>query len=120
MAQVPSGLPSVRAGRVRALAVTSAQRSPVLPDVPTLGETLPGFEASSWYGIAAPAGTPKAVVNRLNAEIVKALATPELRARLEAEGAAPESSSPGEFAAFIRAEIPKWGTAVKASGAKID
>ncbi len=120
MAQVPSGLPSVRAGRVRALVVTSAKRSPVLPDVPTVGETLPGFEATSWYGIAAPAGTPGAVVARLNRDIVRALATPELRARLEAEGAAPEAGSPEEFAAFIRAEIPKWGQAVRASGAKLD
>lgn len=120
MAQVPTGQPSVRAGRVRALAVTSAKRSPVLPDVPAMAETLPGFEALSWYGIAAPAGTPRAIVNRLNAEIVKALATPDLRARLEAEGAVPDASSPEEFAAFIRAEIPRWGQAVKASGAKLD
>ena len=117
----PSALPHVKAGKLRALAVTSPQRLPQLPDVPTLAESgFPGFDVHSWFGLAAPAGTPRAVVDRLNAELAKALAQPELRQRLTDMAAAPEPSSPEQMRQFIAAEIKRWRTVVKASGATVD
>ena len=121
VAQIPSSRQLHMAGKVRALAISGAKRSAALPDVPTMIEAgLPGFEATSWYCVVAPAGTPKAIIDRLNTEIVKALNTPEMRQRLADDGAEVESSTPAELARFVHAEIPKWARAVKDSGARID
>jgi tripartite-type tricarboxylate transporter receptor subunit TctC len=119
--QVPSGGALVRSGRLRALAVSSPKRSPALPGVPTISESgLPGFEATSWYCIVAPAGVPKPIVTRLHTELVKILNSPEIRDRLIAEGADVETTTPEELMAYVRAEISKWAKAVKDSGAKLD
>ncbi len=118
---MPVSLPHVKAGKLRALAVTSMTRSPALPDVPTMDEEgLKGFDATSWFGLVAPAGTPKDIVAKLNAASVKALATPDMRERLAAQGADPIGNTPDQFAAFIKSEIEKWAKIVKASGARID
>ncbi len=119
--QVPTVTPMVNAGRLRALAVSGAQRSPALPDVPTMAEAgLPGFDATAWYSIVVPAGTPKPIISRLNAELVKILKSPDIRARLVSEGADVETSTPEELGAFVHAEIQKWSKAVRESGTKID
>lgn len=108
-----------KAGKLRALAVTSPQRVAALPEVPTLTETgFPGVEASSWYGILAPAGTPRPVIAKLNAEIVKAVASPDFRETLLAQGQEPMSSTPEEFRAFIRSELERWTRVVRAAGIK--
>ena len=118
---LPPSLPQIKAGKVRALAVTSLTRAPALPDVPTVAESgLPGFEASSWFGILAPAGTPPAIVAKLNAEIAKWLATPEAKEKLAKQGANAAGGTPEDFAKHIAAETAKWAKVVKESGAKID
>jgi tripartite-type tricarboxylate transporter receptor subunit TctC len=118
---MPSALPHAKAGKLRPLAVTSLTRSAALPDVPTMDEEgLKGFNATSWFGLLAPAGTPKDIVAKLNVASVKALASAEMRERLAAQGADPVGNSPEQFAAFIKAEIDKWAKIVKASGARID
>jgi len=118
---MPSSLPHAKAGKLRALAVTSLKRSPALPDVPTMDESgLKGFDATSWFGLLAPAGTPKDIIAKLNAASVKALATPEMRERLAAQGADPIGNSPEQFSVFIKAEIDKWAKIVRASGARVD
>jgi len=118
---LPPSLPQIKAGKLRALAVTSATRAPALPDVPTMAEAgLPGFEASSWFGVLAPAGTPPAIVAKLNAEIAKWLATPEAKERLSKQGANAAGGSPEDFVKHIAAETAKWAKVVKDSGAKID
>jgi len=118
---LPPSLPQIKAGKVRALAVTSLTRAPALPDVPTIAESgLPGFEASSWFGILAPAGTPPAIVAKLNAEIAKWLATPEAKEKLAKQGANAAGGTPEDFAKHIAAETAKWAKVVKDSGAKID
>ena len=118
---LPSSLPQIKAGKLRAIAVTSLKRSPALPDVPTINESgLPGFEASSWFGVLAPAGTPPGVVARINAEINKWLQSPEGKEQLLAQGAQAAGGTPEQFAAHIRAETDKWAKVVKASGAKVD
>jgi len=118
---LPSALPQIRGGKLRALAVTSTKRAPALPDVPTMAESgLPGFEASSWFGVLAPAGTPPAVVTRINTEINKWLQSPEAREQLLGQGAEAAGGSPQQFVAHIRAETEKWAKVVKASGAKAD
>lgn len=113
-------MPHIRSGRLRALAVTGAQRSPVLPDVPPVADTLPGFEASSWYGVAAPGGTPKDVVAKLNQEIARMLNSAELRERLAHEGAEVMGGSPQEFGRFYRAEIDKWAKVIRAAGIRLE
>lgn len=114
-------VPHIRAGRLRALAVTGKNRSALLPGVPTLAESgLPGYEAGSWYGILAPAGTPREIVLKLNAEIVKALARPELRERLESEGAEVIGGTPEEFAAHIRSEIARTGKLIRDAGIRME
>jgi tripartite-type tricarboxylate transporter receptor subunit TctC len=119
---LPSSLPQIRAGKLIALAVTSAQRSPALPDVPTIAEAGPlkGYEASSWFGLLAPAGTPADIINRIQQETAKALATPALKERLTSQGAIPSGMPPAEFGRFIAAEAKKWTQVVKVSGAKVD
>ncbi len=117
---MPGTIQHVQAGRLRALAVNSAKRSPLLPNVPTVAETVPGFEAGTWFGVLAPASTPAAIVARLNGEIVKTLATPDFAERLKAEGAIAVGGSPEQFGAFIRSEIEKWGRIVRDSVTRID
>jgi tripartite-type tricarboxylate transporter receptor subunit TctC len=117
---VPTLLGHIKSGQLRAIVVTSAQRDPNLPQVPTVGETYKGFEAVTWFGFVAPAGTPQPIVAKLNAEINKALKTPELKKRLNDEGAAVLGGSPEQFGTLIKSEIAKWAPVVKASGAHID
>jgi tripartite-type tricarboxylate transporter receptor subunit TctC len=118
---VPVALPSVRAGKVRALGVTALKRSPQLPEVPTFEESgYPGFEITVWYGVCAPAAVPKPVLARLNAEVVKALNAPELRQRFADMGVEPTPVSVAQFSAFIKSETVKWAKAVKDSGARAD
>jgi tripartite-type tricarboxylate transporter receptor subunit TctC len=119
---LPSAMPHIQSGALKAFAVTSAVRSTALPEAPTVAEAgnLPGFEASSWFGLLAPAGTPADVVNRLQQETAKALALPAVKERLQAQGAIPSGNTPAEFTRQIEAEIGKWAAVVKASGAKVD
>jgi tripartite-type tricarboxylate transporter receptor subunit TctC len=118
---LPPSLPQIKGGKLRALAVTSAVRAPALPDVPTVAEAgLPGFEASSWFGILAPAGTPPDIIAKLNAEIAKWLASPEAKEKMLALGANAAGGSPEDFAKHIATETVKWQKVVKASGAKVD
>jgi len=121
MSSVPTLLGHIKQGKVRALAVTSAKRVDNLPDVPTINESgYKGFDATSWFGLLAPAGTPKDVIARINAEFNKALKTPELSKRLSDEGADPAGGTPEQFVALIKDDIPRWGKLVKESGAKVD
>ena len=116
-----SALPNIKSGRVRALAVTTLKRSPLLPQLPTISEAgLRGFDISTWFGIFAPAGTPPDIVARLNTETVRILNTREMKERLLALGAEPAGNKPDEFAAFVRLEIQKYARVVKASGATAD
>lgn len=117
----PPAVPQIKSGRLRAIAVSSMKRSPVLPDVPTVNESgLRGFEVSSWYGIFAPAATPKQIVAKINADMQVILASADMKAKLAPLGAEPAPMFPEEFARFVRAEIDKWATVVKASGARAD
>ena len=113
-----SAMEHIRAGRLRALAVTTAMPSPALPDVPTVAATVPGYEASAWFGLGAPRATPAEVIAKLNKEINASLADPKLAARLAELGGAPMPLSPQAFDAFIAAETEKWGKVVRMSGAK--
>jgi tripartite-type tricarboxylate transporter receptor subunit TctC len=113
--------PHVKAGRVRGIAVSSAKRSAAIPQVPTIAESgLPGFEVVGWYGVLAPAHTPKAVVDRLHRELLKILQTPEIRDRLMSEGAEPVGNSPAEFTEFLKTDIARWAKVIKQAGAKLD
>ena len=115
----PAVLPHVRSGRLRALAVSSSKRLPSLPDVPTVAESgIPGFEADQWYGVVAPAGTPAAVVARLNSEINKALALPDVMQQLAIEGATPMPGTPRAFGELIAHELPRWSEVVKAGNVR--
>ena len=116
-----STVPHIKAGRLRALAVTGRKRSGAFPDLPTVAESgLPEYDVNAWYGLLAPAGTPRAIVDKLNREVRRVLQTPDILQRLAADGSEPVGSSPEEFRKFIGEEIAKWGKAVKAAGAKID
>jgi len=119
---LPSSMPHIKSGKLKAFAVTSGQRSTALPDTPTVEEAgqLKGFEASSWFGLLAPAGTPPDIVNRIQQEVAKSLNTPAIKEKLQAQGAIPGGMSPQEFTRFIDAEHKKWAAVVKASGAKVD
>ena len=118
---MPPAVPHAKAGRVRAIAVTSAQRSPALPEVPTVNEQgFSGFDDLTWTAFFAPAGTQQDLVNRINSEVTRALAAPEVRDRLATLGLEWKPNTPAEFAAFLREEVPKWAKAVKDSGAKAD
>jgi tripartite-type tricarboxylate transporter receptor subunit TctC len=117
----PSTVPFVRSGRLRALAVTGAQRSRAAPDIPTMSEAaLPGFEQSAWHGILAPAGTAPAVINKLNGDIVRLLRLPEIIERMAAQGVDTIGNSPAEFAAFIKQDVLKYEKLVKSAGIKIE
>jgi tripartite-type tricarboxylate transporter receptor subunit TctC len=116
-----NAMPQVKAGKLKALAVTTAERSKLAPELPTMAEAgLPGFDISTWFGLFAPAGTPKDVIAKWNAEVVKILNSPDMRERLTAQGAEPAATTPEQFAAFIQSEIPKYARIVKISGAKVD
>ena len=119
---LPSSLPQIKGGKLKALAVTSATRSAAIPELPTIAEAGPlkGYEASSWFGLLAPAGTPPDIVARIQQETAKALASPVVKERLLAQGAIPGGAPPAEFARFIADETAKWARVVKASGAKVD
>lgn len=121
---LPSSMAQIKAGKLTALAVTSGERSAALPDVPTVeqagGPALKGYEASSWFGLLTPAGTPPDIVNRIQQEVAKALASPAMKERLLAQGAIPGGNTPAEFTRHIDNEHRKWAGVVKASGAKVD
>jgi tripartite-type tricarboxylate transporter receptor subunit TctC len=117
---VLTSTPLVKAGKLRALAQTAGKRSPVLPDVPSIGESLPGYDVSTWFGLVAPAQTPREIVLKLNAAIVNSLRGAETRDRLLAQGIEPLGNTPAEFSKLLRDELPKWANVVKASGARID
>jgi tripartite-type tricarboxylate transporter receptor subunit TctC len=122
MNSIPPALPHVRTGKLRALGVAGATRSPLLPDVPTIDEAagMRGVQAGSWLGLLAPAGTPRHIVSRLNEVVVQVVRAPETRARLIGQGSDPVGNSPQEFAAFLRTDYDKNGTAVKQAGLKVD
>ena len=119
---LPSALPQIKSGKLKAFAVTSAQRSSAVPELPTIEEAgkLPGFDASSWFGLLAPAGTPPDIVARIQQEVAKSLGTPAIKEKLLAQGAIPGGNTPEQFNAFINAEHVKWAQVVKVSGAKVD
>jgi tripartite-type tricarboxylate transporter receptor subunit TctC len=118
---IPATLPHIKSGRLRGLGIATLKRSPLLPELPTIAESgYPGFEAVGWIGIAAPAKTPAAVLDKLNAEMVKILGQPDVRERLNTLAFTPVGGSRAEFAEYIKSEIAKWGKAVKESGAKVD
>jgi tripartite-type tricarboxylate transporter receptor subunit TctC len=117
---MPASIQYVRAGKLRALGVTTATRSEALPDVPAVAEFVPGYEASTWYGVGAPKNTPVEIVEKLNKEINAALADPKLKARLADIGAEPMSMTPAEFAKFVFEETEKWGKVVKFAGIKTE
>ena len=116
-----NAMPQVKAGKLKALAVTTAERSKLAPDLPTMAEAgLPGFNISTWFGLFAPAGTPKEIIAKWNAEVAKILNSQEMRDKLIAQGAEPSPTTPEQFAAFVKSEIPKYAKIIKASGAKVD
>lgn len=121
---LPSSMPHIKSGKLKALGVTSSQRSAAVPDIPTVeeagGPAMKGFEASSWFGLLAPAGTPSEVVSRIQQEVAKSLNSPAIKEKLLAQGAIPGGNTPAEFAKFIEAEHKKWAQVVKVSGAKVD
>lgn len=117
----PSAMPHIQSGKLRAVGITSAQRSPLLPEVPTLAESgYPNFDVQSWFALAAPAATPKPIIEKLNAALNKALTAPDVRQRLQELGAAPEPGSPEKMRDFATAEVKRWREVVKASGAKAE
>ena len=118
---LPPSIPYVKSGRLRAIAVTSAKRSPLLPDLPTVAELgLPGFDVTSWYGVFAPAALPQALLARLNGDVVAVLGTADTKERLSSLGAEPAPMTPDEFGRYVRDEIAKWARVVRESGAKVD
>jgi tripartite-type tricarboxylate transporter receptor subunit TctC len=117
---LPSSIGHIKAGSIRGLAVTSAEREPSLPDLPTVGDTVPGYEATAWFGIGMPKGTPREIIDKVNAEVNRALADPKMRARLAELGGKPIIGTPEDFGKVIAAETEKWAPIVKASGAKVE
>jgi tripartite-type tricarboxylate transporter receptor subunit TctC len=119
-APTPTSIEHIRSGKLRALAVTTATRSDVLPDIPTLAEFVPGYEASNWYGVGIPKNTPAEIIDKLNKEINAALADPKLKGRFADVGSIPTSMTPAEFGTFVADETEKWGKVVKFTGIKAD
>jgi tripartite-type tricarboxylate transporter receptor subunit TctC len=117
---IPSSLPHVKNGRIRALGVASSKRSPALPDVPAINESLKGFEADSWFGLMMPAGTPREIIMKLNAEVVKILGTQDVKDRLLAQGGFAVGSTPEQLAERIKTDISKWGKVVRTAGVRIE
>jgi tripartite-type tricarboxylate transporter receptor subunit TctC len=117
---LPSSVGHIKAGSIRALAVTSAEREPSFPDLPTVGDTVPGYEATAWFGIGMPKGTPREIIDKLNAEVNRALADPKMRERLAELGGKSIAGTPEDFGNVIAAETEKWAPIVKASGAKVE
>lgn len=117
---IPSSLPHVKSGRIRALGVASSQRSPALPEVPTIGESLKGFEADSWFGLMVPAGTPRDIIAKLNAEVQKTLASQEVKDRLLAVGGFVQAGGPEQFATRLKSDIEKWGKVARAAKVRIE
>lgn len=118
---IPGGLPHAQAGRVRALGVSGARRSPAAPEIPTIAEAgIPGYESTNWYGVAAPARTPRAIVLKMNAEIGRIIMLPDVKAKLLTIGMESESSSPEQFDAFLHNEVGKWAKVIKATGLKLE
>jgi len=117
---LPSSIAFIRSGKMKVLGVVNPKRLPVLPDAPTIGETVKGFGATPWYGLFAPAGTPKAIIQQLNAEIAKALESKDVQERLAGVGCEPFRSTPEQFAQLVRDDLPRWAKIVKESGATID
>lgn len=118
---LPSAIPFVKSGRLRALAVTSPQRDPSLPDLPTISESgLPGYEVGSWYGLLAPAGTPAPIVEKLSKVVAQLVRRPDIKQKLLERGATPVGDTPAEFASYINSELKKWAPIVRASGARVD
>jgi tripartite-type tricarboxylate transporter receptor subunit TctC len=115
-----SSIPHIRDGKLRALAVTTARRTEALPDIPTVADTVPGFEVTAWFGVGVPKGTPPAIVEKLNREVNAALADPKVKARFAELGSVPFAATPAQMVAHVAAETEKWGRAVKFSGATVD
>ena len=120
MPNVLTALPQIKGGKLRALGVTSGRRATGLADIPAIAESVPGYEAIQWYGVLAPAGTPREIVNKLQSEIARILVLPEVKERLSADGADPVGNRPDEFAAYIKAEIAKWDKVVKTGGIRLE
>ena len=119
-ATMPTVLPHAKAGKLRAVATIGSSRAAATPELPTVGESLKGFEVSNWIALFAPAGTPPEIVRRWNGEVTKIMQSPEIQARLPGEGAKFAPNTPEQFSAFVKSEIAKWAPVVKASGAKVD
>lgn len=117
---LPSSAPHIKGGRIRALAVTSLAREPSMPNIPTVADTVPGYEATAWFGIGMPKGTPRAVIDKVNAEVNLALADPKMRARLADLGGVPIAGTPEDFGQIMAEETAKWTKVVEASGATVD
>jgi tripartite-type tricarboxylate transporter receptor subunit TctC len=117
---LPSSAPHIKGGRLRALGMTSTQREPSMPDVPTVGETVPGYEATAWFGVGMPKGTPREIIEKVNAEVNRALADPKMRERLAELGGSPIAGTPEDFGKVIRDETAKWEKVVNSSGAKVE
>jgi tripartite-type tricarboxylate transporter receptor subunit TctC len=118
VASLPSSIESIRTGKLHGLAVTSAMRAEALPDVPAVGEFVPGYEVSAWYGMGAPNGTPAEIIDKLNKEINAGLADPKLKARIADFGGTPFALSPADFGKFIADETEKWGKVIRAANIK--
>ena len=116
---IPAALPLLSGDRVRAIGITSPARSPLIPNVPAIAETIPGYEAGSWHGFFAPAKTPKAIVNYLSTELRKVINTPQVKEVLLADGVNVVANTPEEFAAFLKAEIEKWAKIIKTANVKL-
>jgi tripartite-type tricarboxylate transporter receptor subunit TctC len=117
---LPSSISFIRSNKIKVLGVVNPKRLPALPDSPTIGETIKGFGATPWYGVFAPAGTPKTIITQLNAEIAKVLDSKDVQERLAGVGCEPYKTSPEQFAQLVRDELPRWARLVKASGATVD
>jgi tripartite-type tricarboxylate transporter receptor subunit TctC len=119
-ATMPTVLPHAKAGKLRAIATLGSERSAATPELPTIGETLKGFEVNNWIGLFAPAGTPPEIVRRWNGEVMRVMQSPDIQARLPVDGARFTPNTPEQFSAFVKSEIAKWAPVVKASGARVD